>query len=144
MVNYKVFLFQKYIRETARKVWTKCQFFLMLISKLFIRHSLTDVLHVFSFALIGCIHVTSCEYLAFGRWFYMSYKNEKFYMFATVITPCFRTPFIFGHPLFHRKKKLPSDNMFFGHPLCSDTPLFSPKITIFSIRKHGVITLLVV
>jgi len=38
--------------------------------------------------------------------------------YVTVITPCFRTPFVFGHPLFFT------------------------EIIIFSVRKHGVITVM--
>jgi len=56
--------------------------------------------------------------------------NMVFKVFQhTVITPCFRTPFVFGHPLFFTEiiNFLASENMFFEHPLFSDIPYFSPK-----------------
>ena len=43
----------------------------------------------------------------------------------TLITPCFRTPFVVGHPLFFTDIIIFSVRKnVFGHPLFADTPTF--------------------
>ena len=56
----------------------------------------------------------------------------------TLITPCFRTPFVVGHPLFFTDIIIFSVRKHvFGHPLFADTPIFHRNF--FSVRKHRVI-----
>jgi len=52
--------------------------------------------------------------------------NWKIKKNITVITLCFRTPFVFGHPLFFIEIIFfdAQKHVFFGNPLFSVTPIF--------------------
>ena len=56
---------------------------------------------------------------------------------GTVITLCFRTPSVFGQPLFLIEIIIfyMHKNMFFGHPLFSDTPIFH-RNNYFSVSEN--------
>jgi len=58
---------------------------------------------------------------------------------TTVITLCFWTPFLFGHPLYFIEKKnfLVAQNMFFGHPKFSDTPIFHRNNYFLASKNIG-------